>query len=126
MYSIVVVIPLVKSSSGLKILHGGEGGDVERWFEPRNKSLCLRLIYLSILSTLYSFIYCRSILLQQDCMEHLKLLSRGITRKKFRTLHGDKASNLSLSDRLHHLIFYFALNIGLISLTSIHPPLGVI
>ena len=23
----------------VKTLHGGEGGDVERWLEPRNKSL---------------------------------------------------------------------------------------
>ena len=104
-HSIVVVIPLVKSSSGLEILHGGEGGNVERWLEPQNKSLCLQLIYLSILSTLYSFTQYRSILLQQDCIEHLKLLSRGITRKKFRTLHGNTASNLALSDHLHHLIF---------------------
>jgi len=32
-YSIVVVIPLVESSSGLEILHGGEGGDLERWLD---------------------------------------------------------------------------------------------
>ena len=31
-----------------------EGGDVEQWLEPRNISLCLRLIYfLSTLSLLY-------------------------------------------------------------------------
>ena len=29
----------------MKILHGGEGGDLEQWFEPRNKSFCLRLLY---------------------------------------------------------------------------------
>jgi len=87
-YSIVVVIPLVESSSGLEILHGGEGGDVERWLEPRNKSLCLRLIScLSYLLYIHSFIV-DLYSLQQDCIEYLKLLSRGITRKKFRTLHG--------------------------------------
>jgi len=45
----VVVIPLVENSSRLEILHGGEGGDVERWLEPRNKSLCLRLISVSLI-----------------------------------------------------------------------------
>ena len=28
-----------------EILHGGEGGDVEQWLKPRNKSFCLRLLY---------------------------------------------------------------------------------
>ena len=87
-YSIVVIIFLVKSSSGLEILHGGEGGDVELWLEPRNKSLCLRLIScLSYLLYIHSFII-DLYLLQQDYIEHLKLLSREITRKKFKTLHG--------------------------------------
>ena len=82
-YSLVVVI-LCGSSSGSEILLG-EGGDVERVLESRNKSLCLQLVYLYLL--LHSFLYCRSIILQQDCIAHLKLLFRGITRKKFRALH---------------------------------------
>ena len=27
-----------------EILHSGEGGDVERWLEPQNKSFMLRLL----------------------------------------------------------------------------------
>ena len=54
-----VVIPQWRSLCGgscvdiVKILLC-EGGDVEQWLEPQNKSLCLRLIhYLSTLSLLY-------------------------------------------------------------------------
>jgi len=35
-----------------EIPHSGEGGDVEQWLEPRNKSSCLRL-----LSCLYLFVF---------------------------------------------------------------------
>jgi len=38
----------------VKILHNVEGGDVEQWLEPRNISLCLRLLTLSLF-TLLSF-----------------------------------------------------------------------
>ena len=85
-YSLVIVI-LCKNSSGSKILLG-EGGNVELVLEPWNKSLYLQLVYLYLLLSIHSFIYCRSILLQQDCIAHLKLLFKGITRKKFRALHG--------------------------------------
>jgi len=37
--------PIVHS----EILHSGEGGNVERWPEPRNKSLFLRLLVSSSL-----------------------------------------------------------------------------
>jgi len=39
-----------------EILHGGEGGDVERWLEPRNKSFYLRLLYCLYLLVYHSFI----------------------------------------------------------------------
>ena len=56
-YSLVVVI-LSRISSGSEILLG-EGGDVELVLEPRNKSLCLRLVYLCYLLAFHSFLYCR-------------------------------------------------------------------
>ena len=36
--------PIVDS----EILHGGEGGDVERWLEPRNKFFVFMIAYLLI------------------------------------------------------------------------------
>ena len=58
MYSIVVVIPLVESSSGLEILHGGEGGDVERWLEISKQISLFVIDFFSLLSPVYSFIHC--------------------------------------------------------------------
>ena len=105
MYSIVAIIPLVESSSGLEILHDSKGGDVERWLEPRNKSFCLRLIsYLSYLLYFHSFIddlysYNKSALSTSN--SYLEE-SRGRSSEPFT---GHMASNLALSDRLHHIIF---------------------
>ena len=62
---------------------------INHWvLEPRNKSVCLRLVCLCCILSIHSFLYCQSILSQQDCIAHLKLLFRGITRKEFRALHG--------------------------------------
>jgi len=49
------------SSVKVKILRSVEGGDVEQWLEPRNKSLCLQLLTLSLF-TLLSLITCTLIL----------------------------------------------------------------
>jgi len=49
-----------------EILHGGEGGDVEQWLEPRNKSSCLWLLYCLYLFTFYSFIIVNLYSSQQD------------------------------------------------------------
>ena len=85
-YSLVVVI-LCESYSGLKILLG-EGGDVELGART-SKQISVFAIGLFVLFTCFhSLLYCRSILSQQDCIEHLKLLFRGIMRKEFRALHG--------------------------------------
>ena len=41
--------PLVISSVDIvETLHGGEGGDVERWLEPRNKSLVFAIDFLIV------------------------------------------------------------------------------
>ena len=101
----MVIIPLVKSSSGLEILHGGEGGDVERWHEALNKSLCLRLI--SCLSYLLYFhssivdLYSYNKIALSTSNSYLEE-SRGRSSEPFT---GHTASNLALSDRLHHIIF---------------------
>ena len=46
--------PIVDS----EILYGGEGGDVEQWLEPRNKSFlfAITLLSLFLLLVYYSFI----------------------------------------------------------------------
>ena len=41
--------PIVDS----EILHGGEGGDVERWLEPRNKFFTLLILALLFTCTFY-------------------------------------------------------------------------
>jgi len=45
----------------MKILHSAEGGDIEQWLEPQNKSSCLRLLTLSLF-TLLSLLTCTLIL----------------------------------------------------------------
>jgi len=51
----VLCRPLVISSVDIvKILHGGEGGDVERWLEPHNKFLVFAIGFLFFL-LLYNF-----------------------------------------------------------------------
>ena len=47
----------------MKILHSVEGRDIEQWFKTRNKTSCLRLLTLSLYSTLLSlyllaYLYC--------------------------------------------------------------------
>ena len=99
--------PLVEGSIvDWKILHGGEGGDVKRWVEPRNKSLCLQLFYCLYLFLYHSFILVDQYSSQQDSNWALQLLSRGITRRSSEPFTGNPASSLVLIDRLHHFILY--------------------
>jgi len=46
--------PIVDS----EILHGGEGGDVERWLEPRNKFIVIVIACLLIFISLYCLHLC--------------------------------------------------------------------
>ena len=89
-----------------EIFHGGEGRDVEQWLEPPNKSSCLRLLSCLYLFAFYSFIIVDLYSSQQVAIKHLKLLSRGITRRSSEPFTGNSASSLVLSDRLYHLILY--------------------
>ena len=103
-YTIVVVIPLVESSNRLEILHGGEGGDVERWLEPQNKSLCLRLIScLSYLPYHSLSIYTHYNKIALSTSNSYLEESRGRSSEPFT---GYTTSNLALSDRLHYLILF--------------------
>ena len=54
-----------------EILHGAEGGDVERWLEPRNKSFYLRLLYFSIYCYIIHFFFSINIHLNKITIEHL-------------------------------------------------------
>ena len=85
-----------------KILHSGEGGNVERWLEPRNKSFMFEFAFV-LLSIAYYFSYlcgysfCLISLLayhislslsvnahlNKKAIEHLNSLSRGIKEEKF-------------------------------------------
>ena len=85
-----------------EILYGGEGGDVERWLEPRNKSFVFAFA-CALLSIAFYFSYlcsCLSCLisllafhpslslsvythLNKEAIEHLNSLSRGIKMEKF-------------------------------------------
>ena len=101
-----------------EILHGGEGGVVERWLEPQNKSFFFAIartseqIFLFVISllslfTCLSFIYsCRSILISIRQQLSTSILSRRITRRSLEPFTGNPASSLILSDRL----YYFILN----------------
>ena len=85
-----------------EILHSGEGGDVERWLEPRNNSFVFAIdcVFLSItfyILYLCSFSSCLILLLafhslllllvytylNKEAIEHLNSLSRGIKEEKF-------------------------------------------
>ena len=85
-----------------EILHSGEGGDVERWLEPRNKSLVFAIACI-LLSVAFYISYLRSCLsclipllefhsslsltvythLNKEAIEHLNSLFRGIKKEKF-------------------------------------------
>ena len=80
--------PLVEGSIvDWEILHSGEGGDVEQWLEPRNKSSCLRLLSCLYLLSIYT-------LHNKIAITRLKLLSRGITRRSSEPFTGNSASSL--------------------------------
>jgi len=49
-----------------EILHGGEGGNVEWWLEPQNKSFCLWLLYCLYLLVYHLFILINQYSSQQD------------------------------------------------------------
>jgi len=85
-----------------KILHGGEGRDVERWLKPQNTSLvfviaCVLLSIIFYISYLCSCSSClipllafhSSLLLSvythfnREAIEHLNSLFRGIKEEKF-------------------------------------------
>ena len=52
----VLCRPLVISSVDIvEILHGGEGGDVDRWLEPRNKFLVFAIGFLLLIIASYCF-----------------------------------------------------------------------
>jgi len=82
-----VIVILCENSSGSEILLG-EGGDVE--LDARtSKQISMFAIDLLVSFTFYLFILILSIYtLTARLHAHLKLLFRGITRKKFRALHG--------------------------------------
>jgi len=63
-----------------EILHSDEGGDVEWWLEPRNKSFYLRFSYCLYLLVYHSFIFVDQHSSQQDSNWAPQLLSRRITR----------------------------------------------
>jgi len=85
-----------------EIFHSSEGGDVERWLEPRNNSFVFAITCV-LLSIAFYFSYlcgCSSYLisvlafhtslslsvnthLNKEVTEHLNLLSRGIKEEKF-------------------------------------------
>ena len=54
-----------------EILHGVEGGDVERWLEPQKKSFCLRLLYCLYLLVYHSFFLSINTHLNKITIEHL-------------------------------------------------------
>jgi len=81
-----------------EILHGGEGGDVERWLKPRNKSFCLWFPYCLYLLVYHSFIFVDQHSSQQDSNWAPQLLSRRITRSS-EPFTGNPTSILILSDR---------------------------
>ena len=91
----------------------GEGGDVELGARTLEKfsvfafgllalTSCFTFIALITCSSLqYSLVFIHLVNqspIQQDCIVHLKLVSRGITRKEFRALQGNSASSLVLGD----------------------------
>ena len=83
----LVIVILCGNSSGSEILLG-EGGDVELSART-SKQISVFAIGLLVSFTFYSFILILSIYtLTQDCIAYLKLLFRGIMRKKSRALHG--------------------------------------
>ena len=43
----------IPSADLVEILHGGEGGDVEQWLEPRNKLLVFAIGFLFYFLMLY-------------------------------------------------------------------------
>ena len=117
-YSIVVIIPLVESSSGMKILHGGGGWDVERWLELRNN--CDWFTCLSYLLYIHSFIV--------DLYSYNKIALS--TSNSYLEDHEEEVQNPSQGIQLLIFLwvivciisFYFALDFDLISFTPIHPP----
>jgi len=84
-----------------EVIHSGEGGDVEQWLESQNKFLCacdclclalycfsfFILVQLFILHSIIAFISSLSLPtythLNQETIELLNLLSRGIKEEKF-------------------------------------------
>ena len=96
-YSLLIVI-LCGNSSGSKILLG-EGGDVELRARTSKQISVFGFVYLCLLLSIHLFLYCRSILSQQDCIAHPNSYleeSRGRSSKSFT---GYTTSNLILSDR---------------------------
>ena len=56
--TLVLCRPLVISSVDIvEILHGGEGGDVERWLEPRNKFIVFAIGFLIVFHC-FTFLSC--------------------------------------------------------------------
>ena len=96
-----MVVILCGSSSGSKILLS-EGRDVELGART-SKQISVFVIGLLVLFTCFpfipSFLYCRSIFSQQDCIAHLKLLFRELRGRSSEPLTGYTASSLALSDR---------------------------
>ena len=71
-----------------EILHGGEGGDVERWLEPRNKSFYFRLIYC-LLFIIHLFLSINAYL-NKIAIEHLNSYIED-HEEKFGALHGESS-----------------------------------
>ena len=127
----------------VKILHSGEGGDVEQWLEPRNKFSCVCDWFLLALVILHSYTCATTCLVFQYCIHFIFLHFRPIlisTRKQLSTsTHNLEESKRRSSRSLHgefgfNFLFWVTaciihlnqfLKVHLISITPIHPPLGV-
>ena len=101
-----------------EILHGGEGGDIERWLESRNKLVCDCFIAYIYLFIIYSFLSINTHL-NKIAIEHLNFYleeSRGEVQSPSREIR------LQVLFWVTDCIIHFKLiNLHLISYTSIHP-----
>jgi len=127
----------------VKILHSGEGGDVEQCLELETNSLMFAIDFFFLFIALHSYT-CDTICLPFQYCIHLIFLHFWSllisTRKQLSTLtHHLEESNRRSSRALHwefgfNFLFWvtacffssqLVLKVHLISITPIHPPLGV-
>jgi len=114
--------PIVDS----EILHGGEDGDVEQWFKPRNKSFCLRLLYC-----LYIYLFIINSFLSINT--HLNKIAIKHLNSYLEKSQGEiQSPSWGIQFQVlfwvigYIISYYIVLNYNLISYTPIHPPLCVI